>query len=191
MTKRILFSLLAVVVALGSELAGAQKSPLSAPDLKPATSPSLPSQLTEPVLERVKNIEEKIVTVAEDFPEELYNTYRPKGNKDARTAAEILLHVAGVNRRMAFNLSTKQQKDALFAAGRVPQSVTPFPYVSKQDTVAQVKESFAAVRKAIQDNPDPENLEGWLYVIAHSSEHFGSLVTYYRENGLVPPISRQ
>ena len=79
----------------------------------------------------------------------------------------------------------------VFAAGKAPQSVTPFPYVSKQDTVAKVKESFAAVRKAIQDNPDPENLEGWLYVIAHSSEHFGNLVTYYRENGLAPPTSRQ
>ena len=189
MTKRILFSLLAVV-ALGSEIAGAQKSPPSAPDLKPAASPSLPSQLTEPILERIKNIEEKMVTVAEDFPDDLYASYRPRGNQDVRTAAEILLHVAGVNRRMGFDLRTKEQKDALFAAGKVPTSVT-MPYVSKQDTVAKVKESFAAVQKSIQDNPDPENLEGWLYVIAHSSEHFGNLVTYYRENGLVPPTSRQ
>ena len=190
MTKRILFSLLAVV-ALGSEIAGAQKSPPSAPDLKPAASLSLPSQMTEPILERIKNIEEKLVTVAENFPDDLYATYRPRGNQDVRTAAEILLHVAGVNRRMGFNLSTKRQKDALFAAGKAPQSVTPFPYVSKQDTVAKAKESFATVRKAIQDNPDPENLEGWLYVIAHSSEHFGNLVTYYRENDLAPPTSRQ
>jgi hypothetical protein len=107
-----------------------------------------------------------------------------------RTAAEILLHVAGVNRRMGFTLSTKQQKDALFAAGKVPTSLT-IPYVSKQDTVTRVKESFEAVRTAIQDNPDPDNLEGWIYVIAHSSEHFGNLVTYYRDNGLVPPTSRQ
>ena len=193
MTKRILFNLLAVVVALGSELAGAQKSPPPAPDLKPAASPSLPSPLTEPILERIKNIEEKMVMVAEDFPDDLYAlyaTYRPKGNEDVRTAAETLLHVAGVNRRMGFNPSTKRQKDALFAAGRVPNSMT-IAYVCKQDTVAKVKESIAAVRKAIQDNPDPENPEGWLYVIAHSSEHFGNLVTYYRENGLAPPTSRQ
>ena len=91
---------------------------------------------------------------------------------------------------MGFDLRTKEQKDALFAAGKVPTSMT-MPYVSKQDTVAKVKESFAAVRKAIQDNPDLGNLEGWLYVIAHSSEHFRNLVTYYRDNGLVPPTSRQ
>src|SRR6266436_5606527 len=141
MTKRILFSLLAVVVALGSELAGAQKSPPPAPDLKPTASPALPSQLTEPILERIKNIEEKMVTVAEDFPDDLYATYRPKGNVDVRTAAEILLHVAGVNRRMGFNLKKKEQKDALFAAGKVPNSIV-IPYVSKQDTIANLKESF-------------------------------------------------
>jgi hypothetical protein len=186
-----LFALLAVIVIVGSELAGGQKSLATAQDLKLADASSRPSQLTGPILEQVKNIEDKMVTVAEDFPDDLYNTYRPKGNVDVRTAAEILLHVAGVNRRMGFVLSTKKQKDALFAAGKAPKSVTPLPYISKQDTVTQVKESFAAVRKAIEDNPDQENLEGWLYVIAHSNEHFGNLVTYYRDNGLVPPTSRQ
>src|SRR6266851_6891292 len=159
MSKRnLLRGLLVIVVAMGNVFARAQKSPPPAPDLKAAASSRLPSQLTEPVLERIKNIEDKMVTVAEDFPDDLYTTYRPK--------------------------------DALFAAGKVPTSVT-MRYVSKQDTVAKVKESFAAVRKAIQDNPDLGNLEGWLYVIAHSSEHFGNLVTYYRDNGLVPPTSRQ
>src|SRR5438128_7607592 len=191
MTKRSLSYLLVVVAVMGAAFARAQTSPPGAPDLKPATASSRPSQLSGPLLARIENIEQKMVAVAEDFPDDLYNTYRPKGNVDVRTAAEILLHVAGVNRRMGFNLGTKQQKDALFAAGKAPQSVTPFPYVSKQDTKANVKESFASVRKAIQENPDLENLEGWLYVIAHSSEHFGNLLTYYRENGLVPPTSRQ
>lgn len=173
---------------LGGGLGRAQSAP--APDLTAATTKSRSAQLTGPVLERIQNVEDKMVTIAEDFPDDLYNTYRPKGNQDVRTAAEILLHVAGVNRRMGFVLSTKQQKDALFAAGKVPTSLT-FRFVSKQDTVTRVKESFEAVHKAIQANPDPENLEGWLYVIAHSSEHYGNLVTYYRENGLVPPTSRQ
>jgi hypothetical protein len=48
-------------------------------------------------LERIQNIEAKMVAAAEDFPEDLYNTYRPKGNEDVRTAAEILLHVAALN----------------------------------------------------------------------------------------------
>jgi hypothetical protein len=107
-----------------------------------------------------------------------------------RTAAEILLHVAALNTRVAFTMKTKQQKDTLAAEGKVPNAYN-FPYVSKQDTVAKVKASFAAVRKAIEDNPDSGNLGDWLWVIAHSSEHFGNLVAYYRNNGLVPPTSRK
>ena len=191
MNKKRLFGVLAVVVVVGGDLAGVQKSPQAAWDLKPTTATSRTSQLTGPVFERIQNIEEKTVVAAENFPEDLYNTYRPKGNEDVRTAAEILLHVAALNTREAFTLSTKKQKDALFVAGKVPTFPLHFPYISKQDTVAKVKESFAGVRKAIEENPDPENLEGWLWVIAHSSEHFGNMVTYYRDNGLVPPTSRQ
>ena len=187
----LLTSLIVVAVALGGEFAWAQKSAQTAWDLRPTTVTSRTSQVAEPVLERIQNIEAKMVAAAEEFPEDLYNTYRPKGNEDVRTAAEILLHVAALNTRQAFTLSTKEQKDVLFAAGKVPTFPLTFPYISKQDTVAKVKESFAGVRKAIQDNPDPENLAGWLWVIAHSSEHFGNLVTYYRDNGLVPPTSRQ
>ncbi len=191
MIKRNLFGLLAVVALVGGELAWAQNSPQAAWHLKPRTATSRTSQLTGPVLERIQNIEAKMVAAAENFPEDLYNTYRPKRNEDVRTAAEILLHVAALNTREAFTLSSKKQKDALFAAGKVPTFPLHFPYISKQDTVGKVKESFAGVRKAIEDNPDPENLDGWLWVIAHSSEHFGNLVTCYRDNGLVPPTSRQ
>ncbi len=189
--RSLLTGLTVIAVALGSEFAWAQKSTQTAWDLKPTTATSRASQVTEPVLERIQNIEAKMAAAAEEFPEDLYNTYRPKGNEDVRTAAEILLHVAALNTRQAFNLNTKKQKDALFAAGKVPTFPLNFPYVSKQDTVTKVKESFAGVRNAILDNPDPENLSGWLWVIAHSSEHFGNLVTYYRDNGLVPPTSRR
>ncbi len=187
----LLTSLIVVAVALGGEFAWAQKSAQTAWDLRPTTATSRTSQVTGPVLDRIQNIEAKMVAAAEEFPEDLYNTYRPKGNEDVRTAAEILLHVAALNTRQAFTLSTKEQKDVLFAAGKVPTFPLTFPYISKQDTVARVKESFAGVRKAIQGNPDPGNLAGWLWVIAHSSEHFGNLVTYYRDNSLVPPTSRQ
>lgn len=188
MEKNLISVVVGIAVTFGGGIAYAQSTP--APDLQPGMTTSHGAQLTGPVLEHLGNIEKKVVAIAEDFPDDLYNTYRPKGNQDVRTAAEILLHIAGVNRRMGFVLSTKQEKDALFAAGKVPTGVT-IPYVSKQDTVTRVKESFEAVRRAIQDNPDPENLEGWIYVIAHSSEHFGNLVDYYRENGLIPPTSRQ
>src|SRR5438477_12690207 len=99
--KDLLTGLIVVAVALGDGFAWAQSAP-SAPDLKPSTATSRSAQFTKPVLARIDNIEQKMVAVAEDFPDDLYNTYRPKGNVDVRTAAEILLHVAWVNRRIGF-----------------------------------------------------------------------------------------
>jgi hypothetical protein len=121
----------------------------------------------------------------------LYNTYRPKGDPDVRTAAQILLHIAEQNYSAASLIRTKQQQEALIAAGKVPHANDVLTFVSKQDTAEKVKGSFAAVRNAIEENPDPKKAEWWLYVIAHGNGHFGNLVTYYRDNGLVPPTSRQ
>jgi hypothetical protein len=184
-----------MTVVMGSAVAQSQR--LATPTSLDQKSSIAKSELAEKILERLQDIGGKTIAIAEDFPEDLYNTYRPKGNPDVRTAAEILLHVADVNSRIAFRVSNTQDKAALAAAGKLPD-VRRFAYVSKPNTIAKVKESFAALRKAIQDNPDPEtesdqgaNLEAWLYAIGHSSEHFGNLVTYYRDNGLVPPTSRQ
>jgi len=181
MSKRsVCACLLLVAVAPGARFANAQKaSSISTGDL------------TEPVLRQIQDIEERTVAIAEDFPDDMYNTYRPKADPDVRTAAEILLHVAQQNYSSASLMRTKQQEDVLRAAGKVPHSKDVLTFVSKPDTVTKVKGSFAAVREAIQGNPDPKNLKFWLYIIAHGNGHFGNLVTYYRENGLVPPTSRQ
>ena len=108
-----------------------------------------------------------------------------------RTPAEILLHVAEQNQSAASLIRTKQQQEALIASGKRPAAKDILTFQSKPDTVAKLKASFDAVRQAIQDNPDPKNMNWWFYVIAHSNGNFGNLVTYYRENGLVPPTSRQ
>src|SRR5216683_7503819 len=186
MSKRsLLIGLLVVAVSVGGEFAPAQQSP--AATKSPITSTS---DLTKAVLKEIQDIE-KTVAIAEDFPDNLYNSYRPKGDQDVRTAAEILLHVAEQNYSYASLMRTKQQQDALVTAGTVPHAKDILTFVSKQDTVTKVKRSFAEVKDAIQSNPDPKKLEWWLYVIAHSNGHFGNLVTYYRDNGLVPPSSRQ
>jgi hypothetical protein len=178
-------SLLVIVVMLGAHLARAQGCPTAASGQK---STVVTSELTEAVLQEIQKVERKIVAAAEDFPEKLYNTYRPKANKD--TAADIVLTIADFNATSAFQVSTKEQQDAVAAVGRIPDDRN-FTYRSKQDTVMRVKESFAAVRKAIQDNPDPQNLEDWLFVVSFSSEHLGRLETYYTNNGLKVPDARQ
>ncbi len=187
MSKRsLLIGLLVVAVSLGGEFAPAKQSPTATKS--PITSTS---DLTKAILKEIQDIEERTVAIAEDFPDNLYNSYRPKGDQDVRTAAEILLHVAEQNYSYASLMRTKQQQDALVTAGTVPHAKDILTFVSKQDTVTKVKRSFAEVKDAIQSNPDPKKLEWWLYVIAHGNGHFGNLVTYYRDNGLVPPSSRQ
>ena len=189
MNRSLLMVLLMLAISTGSEAAGAQKARATKSEAKPSTISVL--DLTTPVLKEIQDIEERTVAVAEDFPDDLYNSYRPKENPDVRTAAEILLHIAEQNQSYASLMRTKQQQEALIASGKKPSAKEILTYASKPDTVAKVKASFAAVREAIQGNPDPEKLKFWLYIIAHGNGHFGNLVTYYRENGLVPPTSRQ
>ncbi len=179
-------SLLVILVVLGTDLARAQTSSAAASAQK---SPVGAPEVTEAILGEIQGLGKRVVAIAEDFPEDLYNTYRPKGNEDVRTIAEILLHIAQQNAATAFEVSNKEEQGALAAAGKVADAKN-FVFVSKQDTVTKVKDSFAAVRKAIQDNPDPKNLQSWLYIISHGNGHFGNLVTYYRVNGLVPPSAR-
>lgn len=182
-------TLLGIAVVQGGKLVQAQQSKAATSQHKSATS-SAP-EFTRAVLETIQDIEDRTVAVAQDFPDDLYTTYRPKGNEDVRTAAEILLHVAEQNQSAASLIRTKQEEEALIAAGKRRLAKDILTFVSKPDTVSKVKESFEAVREAIQGNPDPKNAQWWLYVIAHSNGHFGNLVTYYRNNGLVPPTSRQ
>ncbi len=146
---------------------------------------------TQTILGYLGNIEKKTVTIAEDFPEEHYNTYRPGDDPDVRTVAEILLHIAHSNARVTFRAGTEEQRQAYAEVHGGPPNVRDFGFTSKADTVAKVKETFAAVREAIRSNPDPDKTAAWLYAVVHSAEHFGNLVTYYRNLGLVPPTSRQ
>ncbi len=148
MSKRsLLIGLLVVAVSLGGEFAPAKQSPTATKS--PITSTS---DLTKAILKEIQDIEERTVAIAEDFPDDLYNTYRPKGDEDVRTAAEILLHIAEQNSAYASLMRTKEQQDALVAAGKVPHAKDILTFVSKQDSVTKVKRSFAAVKDAIQNS---------------------------------------
>ena len=184
--KNMMVITLAALLVFSGSLAAQEGS---TPEEKAATD-KLP-KWTKTILGYLDSIEKRTVVIAEDFPEDFYNTYRPEGNEEVRTAAEILLHVAHANATVAFMISTEEQKQVYAEAHGGPPNVLDFRFVSKAETVAKVKETFAAVRQAIQENPDPGHVVGWMYTVAHSSEHFGNLVTYYRNLGLEPPTSRQ
>ena len=155
---------------------------------KPAPSPS------KAVLDSWNDIGRKLITMAEDFPEDKYDY---KATPAERTFAENLLHVAGVN--YYFTNAVRGEKPP--AGENPPRS----QYKTKADVVAFVKKSFADGAAAIEARGDKgmsetvvdpysngkTRISDYAYgFIEHSGEHYGQLVVYYRLNGIVPPESR-
>jgi hypothetical protein len=174
--KHLLGALLFAFAAFGAGRVQAQQS-LAAAQTAIATS-----ELIETVLDEITTVEDKLVAAAEHFPEKLFSTYRLNGKKDSASPAELFLQVADFNDTSAFQMSTKEQQ----RAGRKPDD-RDYDYVSKADTVIKVRHAFASVRQAIQTNPDPKNLQDWLFVISWSNQAYGRLWIYYQLNGLQPP----
>ncbi|MFQ5694387.1 MAG: DinB family protein [Terriglobia bacterium] len=146
---------------------------------RPQEAPRPEGQVIQAALDSAAN---RFVQASQAFPEELYH-YRP--HEDARSFAEIVMHVASTNARVAFRALTD-------AAGReaAPPDVRQFRYLSKQQAIEKLQETFAAIRESTEQGWNAKLPPYWLYAIQHSSEHYGNLVTYYRANGLVPPASR-
>ena len=57
---------------------------------------------------------------------------------------------------------------------------------TRASMVAEMEAAIAASYPLVQSKPRPQ-LIGW---IEHQGEHYGKLVTAYRVNGIVPPVSR-
>ena len=122
------------------------------------------------------DVMKRLVDMAEDFPEDKYG-FKP--HPDSRTFGEELMHVAFVNTRQAKQAKGEQVDNAALQK--------EFAFVSKADTVANLKKSVEEVR-AVVDGPDCMRLIG---ALEHAGEEYGKLVVYYRVNGLVPPRSRR
>ena len=185
--KRVI-SMLALVLLLGlpGSPAFAQDAAKKEPP-KPALSPS------QELLEQWNEVGNKLIAMAEDFPEDKYE-YKP--HPDSRTFAANLIHAAA---------SMYYFTD--IAAGKKPRYADD-PKRDELKTKAQV---VAFVKKCVADGADEIKAKGdkglndtvndggphlvrvseLAYgLIEHSGEHYGQLVVYYRNNGMVPPESR-
>jgi len=156
---------------------------------KPALGPS------GAVLEQWNEIGRKLIAIAEDLPEDKYD-YKP--NPDSRTFRAVLVHVSA---SMYYFTDPAQNKKPRYADDPKPADLK---INSKADLVAYVKQCVkdgADVIKAKGDKgmseavnagfPRLSRVDELAYgLIEHSGEHYGNLVVYYRNNGLVPPESR-
>jgi uncharacterized damage-inducible protein DinB len=159
---------------------------------KPAASRS------EEMLTLWNGIGNKLVAMAQDFPEDKYDY---KLQKDQRTFALNLLHAAALDYVLIRRISgTNVGPD--FGDGDNP---TRDQFKTKADVVKFVQSAVADGAKVIQQQGDAgldntskffgnrlaHNSMIWTFTIEHSAEHYGQLVVYYRANNLVPPDSRK
>lgn len=125
-------------------------------------------------------INSKVLEMAQDFPADKYNY---KLRPEMRSFGAVIVHIASGNIYAGkAGMGVKVKWDEEDAA----------KYPTEAACVELLKNSIAAANAAMKANPigPDKNLLPFLGVLAHSSEHYGLLVAYYRANGLVPPESR-
>ncbi len=185
MRKFSLFAVVLLAVVCGALPVLAQEAKKAPP--KPAPGPA------DAVLEQWNDIGRKLVAMAEDFPEDKFG-YKPAS--ESRTFLANITHAAA---------SMYYFTD--FAEGKKPR----YPDDPKLDNVKTRAQLVAFVKQCVADgaeeikkkgdkglneavddgSPHLDRLYDLAYgLIEHSGEHYGSLVVYYRNNGMVPPESR-
>lgn len=144
-----------------------------------APAPKTPSQA---VLENWNNIGKRLLTMADDWPD----NYSYKLTPATRSFSQVLLHIAGSNYDLLNRVSGTKMGD-----GR--NDPPDADYKTKADVVAFLKKSIDDGAAEIQKEGDAgvlKHLDDWIGYTEHMGEHYGLLVAYYRASNLVPPSSR-
>jgi uncharacterized damage-inducible protein DinB len=153
---------------------------------------------TDETLDIWNEIGNKLIAMAQDFPEDKYDF---KVQKDERTFAQNLLHAAALDYVLIRRISGSNLGPD-FGEGDNPSRDL---FKTKADVVKFVQEAVADGAQVIQQQGDAgldktskffgnrlaNNSAIWTFAIEHSAEHYGQLVVYYRANNLVPPDSRR
>ena len=143
-----------------------------------AQTPSTPAKSFTAQFEDLNG---RLLAMAKDFPEDKYS-YR--ATKDVRSFREIIVHVASGD---AYAAKAGKGDKANW------DEIDPKGYMTKAAAVALLEKSISdatAVLKATPEDRFTKTVQPWLAVIEHAGEHYGQLVVYYRNNGMVPPESR-
>lgn len=150
------------------------------------------------MLANFNEVHAKLVAMAKDFPEDKFDF---KVQKEQRSFAENILHVAGVDYEMMSAIAGKKMGPSL------PNQENPSrdTYKTKADVVGLISQAMKdgddlikaqgdAGLTAVIKNPFANQMSHswavWLSMIEHAGEHYGQCVVYYRANNLVPPDSR-
>lgn len=130
------------------------------------------------------SINQKILEMAKDFPENKYD-FRLK--PEMRSFRELIVHIAGGN---VYAAKVGRGENVAWDDNL---ELNAKNYKTKADVVAMYEKTYNdanAVLKALPDSSFTKTVDPWVDVTEHSAEHYGLLVAYYRANGIVPPASR-
>jgi hypothetical protein len=166
MTQVPLFSVVAALVLMSGQLALAQ-------------APRPPATFESTIVNSWKNVHNKILAMAKDtqYPDDKLGW---KPHPDSRSVLEELRHVT-IGLEMTTAVAKGEKFD--FAAREKADAGKP---TTRASMVAEMEAAIAASFPVVESKPSP-SLIGWL---EHQGEHYGKLVTAYRVNGIVPPVSR-
>jgi uncharacterized damage-inducible protein DinB len=161
---------------------GCTPAPPPAPEAPPA-SPAFRDE----VISRLDTLQERVVGLAEAFPEDKY-TWRPA--EGVRSVSELFLHITGANFGLASTFGATAPEGAVPAEGTT----------DKAAITAALTASFAHLKGAIQNvapesadqtvnlfGRDMTNRQALWTLTEHLSEHLGQGIAYARVNGVVPP----
>ncbi len=166
--------------------------------------PQGPPSITSVLDFQLTIVEREFVGAAQAMPEDKYSFAPTIGEfKGVRTFAQEVKHVATVNNRF-FDSILGQTPPVAPDEGIASNG--PDAIQTKDQIVQFLKDSFAHGHKAIAtitaDNAvtplkDPAvpflstRAALAIFVDAHAMDHYGQVVEYLRDNGIVPPASAQ
>jgi len=147
--------------------------------------------------------EREIEGIADAMPEDKYSFAPTNGEfKGVRTFAQQVKHIANTNNRFFGGiLGQAQPTETQFEAENGPDTIQ-----TKAQIMQYLKDSFALGHKAIatitadnafvpMTNPPTPFLRTpgtiAIFGLSHAMDHYGQMVEYLRDNGIVPPASRQ
>jgi uncharacterized damage-inducible protein DinB len=167
-------------------------------------APQGPPTITSTLDFQLSIEEREIVGLAQAMPEDKYSFAPTNGNfAGVRTFAQQVKHIATVNNRFFDSILGKT---APAAPDEGIGSNGPDAIQTKEQIVQYLKDSFAYGHTAIAtinaDNAvtplkDPAvpflstRMALAIFACAHAMDHYGQIVEYLRDNGLVPPASQQ
>lgn len=142
-------------------------------------APKPPPTYEQAIVNTWKNLHNKLLTMAKDtvFPDDKLGW---KPHPDARSVLDEFRHVT-----IGLEMTTAMVKGEKFDYMARVKMDDGKPK-TRASMVAEMEAAVAASYPAVEGKQIPQ-LIGW---IDHQGEHYGKLVTAYRANGIVPPISR-